>query len=274
MMEQEVWMNMDRMIMVGLFMATMLIVVMAIDIGYRLGAAVLRRTSDEKESSASTIAGSILGLVAFILAFTFGIVTDRYDDRKTLVREEANAIRTAYLRSDFLPEADRDKAAVLFREYVDARLKAAQTRKREHLQDTLIATGQIHQKLWDMAVANARVDMNSDVAALYIEALNGVIDFHASRVAVSQARIPAGIWVVLCVLVVLGMLGLGYQMAIASSRRSLITLALALAFSIVITLINSLDSPHSGFITVSQQPLEDLRASMAAAGAAKGLPAQ
>jgi len=264
-------MNMDCMEMAGGFTATILVVVASIDVGYRLGVAVRRRTPDEKESSASTIAGSVLGLVAFILAFTFGIVTDRYDIRKTLVREEANAIKTAYLRSDFLPEADREKAAELFREYVDARLKAAQTRERVHLQDALTATGRIHQELWGMAVAHGREDMNSDVAALYIEALNVVIDFHSSRVTVSQARIPTGIWVVLYALVILGMLGLGYQMAIAGSGRSWITPVLALAFSIVIALINSLDSPHSGFITVSQQPLEDLRVSMAA-GVARGLP--
>ena len=51
------------------------------------------------------------------------------------------------------------------------------------------------------------------------------------------------------------------------------TPVLALAFSIVNALINSLDSPHSGFITVSQQPLEDLQTAMAA-DTAKGLPAK
>ncbi|MEI7901943.1 MAG: hypothetical protein WCK89_16955 [bacterium] len=258
-------MNMDGLIIFGGFSATLLIVIAAIEGGHRLGVKLLRHSSDEKESSASTIAGSILGLLAFMLAFTFGIVTDRYDARKTLVRDEANAIGTAYLRSDFLPEADREKAAALFREYVGARLRAAQTRERGALQEALSATDRIHRQLWGMAVANARKDMNSDVAALYIDSLNAVIDFHSSRVAVMQARIPTGIWVVLYALVILGMIGLGYQTAIAGSRRSWMTPVLALAFSIVIALINSLDSPHSGFITVSQQPLEALRDSMAAA---------
>lgn len=264
-------MNMDGLGIIGVFSATILVVIAAIEGGYRLGAVVHRRSADEKESPASTIAGSVLGLLAFILAFTFGIVTDRYDVRKALVRDEANAIGTAFLRSDFLPEADHAKASELFREYVDARLKAGQTRERSHLQEALIATDRIHQQLWGMAVANARKDMNSVVAALYIEALNTVIDFHSSRVAVGFARIPLGIWTVLYALVVLGMVGLGYQTAIADSRRSWMTPVLALAFSIVIALIDALDSPHSGFITVSQQPLEDLRASMSA-GAAKGLP--
>ena len=70
-------------------------VVIAIEAGYRLGHAAHRRSEDEKESPVSAIPAAILGLLAFMLAFTFGIVSDRYDARKALVREEANAIRTA-----------------------------------------------------------------------------------------------------------------------------------------------------------------------------------
>jgi hypothetical protein len=38
---------------------------------------------------------------------------------------------------------------------------------------------------------------------------------------------------------------------------------LAVSFSMVIALIAALDYPQSGYITVSQQPLQDLKASMA-----------
>lgn len=245
-----------------LFGITVLIVVASIEGGYRMGVSIHRRKEDEKESSVSTIAASVLGLLAFILAFTFGIVTDRFDARKTLVREEASAIRTAYLRSDFLPQKDRKEACDLFREYVDSRLKAAHTREHILQQEARGESDRIHDRLWAMAVEGARRDMNSDVAALYIEALNTVINLHAQRIAVVQLRIPAGIWGVLYALLILGMLGLGYQTAIAGSRRSWIIPVLALAFSIVVAMIASLDSPYSGFIPVSQQPLEDLRASL------------
>ena len=255
---------MDAIPIGALFAASILIVVIAIEAGYRLGHFARRRSKDEKESPVSTIAGSGLGLAAFILAFTFGIVTDRYDARKALVRDEANAIRTAYLRSDFLPEPDRGAAAELLREYVDLRLAAVKSRDLDQVHGALIESDRIQHKLWDMAVANARKDMNSDVAALYIESLNEVIGVHALRVAVGlQARLPAGIWLVLYILVILGMIGIGYQAAIAgSTRRSWATPILAVSFSLVIALIASLDRPQSSFITVSQQPLENLRASM------------
>jgi hypothetical protein len=248
----------------AVFAATIIIVMVANEVGYRLGRVSHRHSEDEKESPVSAIAGSILGLTAFMLAFTFGMVTDRYDARKALVRDEANAIGTAYLRSDFLPEPDRSEAANLFRQYVDDRLAAARARDLDQTHRALIESDRIQRQLWKMAVVNARKDMNSDVAALYIDSLNAVIDLHATRVAVGlHARVPAGIWLVLGVLVILGCTGVGYQTAIAGSRRSRAMPILAISFAMVIVLIASLDRPMSGFITVSQQPLEDLRASIA-----------
>jgi hypothetical protein len=79
-----------------------------------------------------------------------------------------------------------------------------------------------------------------------------------------QVRIPGAIWVVLYALVILGMIAVGYQTAIAGSRRTWAMLILALSFSLVIALIAELDGPGSGYLTVSQQPLVDLRALMAA----------
>jgi len=258
-------MSIDTIPLGVLFAGTILVVVMAIEAGDRLGHAAHRRSEDEKESPVSAMAGAVLGLAAFMLAFAFGIVSDRYDARKGLVRDEANAIRTAYLRSDFLPEPDRAEAKNLLRRYVDVRLTLARSGNIEPAQvkNVLSETHQIQGRLWDMAVVNARQDMNSDVAALYIDALNEVIGIQALRVAIGiQARVPGTIWLVLYCITMLGMMGVGYQSGIAGSKRSKAGPILALSFALVFALIASLDRPGSGVITVTQQPLIDLRDSM------------
>ncbi|WP_172147668.1 MULTISPECIES: bestrophin-like domain [Pseudomonas] len=252
---------------VGFFVVTVLLMVVAIEAGYRLGFAVHRRSDEEKESSASAIAGATMGLLAFILAFTFAIVADRYDTRKALVREDAGSIRTAFLRSDFLPQDDREKAAGLLAEYVDWRLQAAQAAGLEQTRKAVAESEQVQRQLWAMAVKNARLDMNSDVAALYIESLNELINVHALRVTIGiETRLPDEIWLVLFALLVLTMLGFGYQMAIAGSGRSWAIPLLALSFSVVLTLIALLDSPESGYFRASQQPLLVLREELATAG--------
>jgi protein-S-isoprenylcysteine O-methyltransferase Ste14 len=249
----------------ALFFGIIFFVMVSIELGYRVGGIVHKRTEEEKESAVSAIEGAVLGLFAFILAFTFGMVAERYDARKGLVREEANVIRTACMRSDFLPEPDRAEARRLLLEYVDARLGTSHFTKPsqvtpEQMQRLLADSDRIQRRLWDMAVTNARKDMNSDVAALYIESLNQLSEVHASRVAIGlQQRIPGSIWIVLWSLTFLGMAGVGYQTAIAGSKRSWARPILAISFSLVITLIAALDRPQNDYVRVSQQPMIDVR---------------
>ena len=241
-------MNIDTMPVWVIFVVTIIVVVVAVQGGFRLGRRVREKSAeDEKESPVAAIAAAILTLAGFMLAFTFGIASDRLQDRKTLVRDEANAIGTAWLRSDFLPEPDRTEAKGLLQKYVDLRLDAVQANDLDQVQKALAESDRIQRQIWDTAVKNARKDMNSDVAALYIESLNELINTQALRVAIAfYPQIPGVIWVVLYVLVILGMMSIGFQAAITgSARRSHSVWLLAVSFSLVITLIAVLDRPQS-----------------------------
>lgn len=257
-------MNTDLIPIWLLFAATVLLVMISIEVGYVFGHRSRRKSEEEKESPVSAIAGSVLGLVAFMMAFTFSIVSNRYDSRKELVRDEANSIGTTWLRAEFLPEPDRAEAKQLLKEYVSNHLATIKSLRNnrmseKEMQANLERAGQTHQILWKMAVANARKDMNSDVAALYIDSLNGLIDIHAKRVAIAlQARVPVGIWLALASLTFFGMTAIGYQIGIAGSKRSLAQPILAISFSLVIALIAALDRPQASYIEVSQQPFVDL----------------
>jgi hypothetical protein len=260
-------MKIDSVPLLVLFIGTIIVVMLAIEAGYRLGRAAHGRSDEEKESSVSAMAGTILGLGAFMLAFTFGIVAERYDARRGLVRDDAIAIRTAWQRADFLPEPDRAESVELLRAYVDARLGFASERalEPERVRSFLAETQRMQDRLWAMAVENARKDMNSDVAALYIESLNEIVGIHAARTSVGiQSRVPGEIWLVLYSVTILGMMAVGYQTGIAGSNRSMARPILALSFALVFALIASLDRPDGGVLRVTQQPLIDLRDAMAA----------
>jgi hypothetical protein len=253
-------MNVDTIPVPLLFAASVAVVLCAAEAGFRLGRRARRRSEEEKESPVSAIGAAILGLTGFILAFAFGIATERFDMRKALVREEAGAIRSAYARADFLPDSDRVVSKDLLRAYTIQRVTAVRSFDPVVLGRVLREAEVMQHRLWDIAVVNARRDMNSDVAALYVESLNELTNVHATRVAVAyEGRIPAGVWLVMYVLVGLGMLGLGYQAAIAGSGRSWATLLLAVSFSIVFMLVVALDRPQGTFIRVTQQPLVDVR---------------
>jgi uncharacterized protein (DUF2236 family) len=200
-----------------------------------------------------------LGLLAFILAFTFGLAATRYDARRQLVLEEANAVGTTYLRAGMLPER-RDDIRALLRQYVDNRLTTARTRE---LAEGIRRAEQIQLQLWHLAVPIAEKNPASIIVGLFVQSLNDVIDLHAKRVTAGvRNRIPIAIWAALYSVAVFSFAALGYHAGLTRTRRSLALLPVAFTFSVVIGLIADLDRPWEGTLTVSQQALHDLRQTM------------
>jgi hypothetical protein len=245
------------------FVGTIVLVMLFFEMGYRLGMRAHRLSSEEKETTISGVAGAVLGLNAFLLAFTFSAVADRFQDRKVLVRDDANAIRVAYARADFLPPGDREESKRLLRHYLDTRMAFADSGDIATGFSAVFAESDATQRrLWKIAVGNAERDMNSDVAALYIESLNDLASVNTNRVAKGvRARVPTVIWVALCSLTILGMVSMGYHTGIAGSRRSKAIWIVAFSFAMVIALVAALDRP--GLVKVSQQPMLDLKAYIA-----------
>ena len=75
----------------GLFIAILGVVLLSVECGYRLGKFRFSRREQEKEAPVGTMVGATLGLLAFILAFTFGWASSRFDNRRQLLLDEANA---------------------------------------------------------------------------------------------------------------------------------------------------------------------------------------
>ena len=243
----------------GLFLAILLLVLLSVEGGYRLGQYRRSRSEEEKEAPVGAMVGATLGLLAFLLAFTFGLAAARFETRRQVLLDEANAIGTTYLRAGMLPER-RDDIRTLLRDYVDVRLEAVRSgnvtegiRRSEHLQE----------QLWTQAVALGETHPTSIVVGLFVQALNEVIDLHAKRVTAGlRNRIPGVIWAALFAVTVLSLAAMGYHAGLSRTSRSLAELAVAFTFSVVIGLIADLDRPQEGVLKVSQQALIDLRQSM------------
>ena len=245
----------------GLFLVIVLLVLFSIEGGHRLGRYRRRRSEQEKDAPVGAMVGSTLGLLAFMLAFTFGMAASRFDTRKALVLDEANAIGTTYLRAAMLPDR-RDEVRGLLRDYVDARLEAVQSGR---MAEGLRRAEDLQAQLWTAATAVGQQHPNSIVVGLFVESLNEVIDLHAKRVTAGlRNRIPGAIWVGLFTLAVLSLGAMGYHSGVVGTTRSLAVIAVAFAFSAVIALVVDLDRPQEGALTVSQQALIDVRQSMSA----------
>jgi hypothetical protein len=243
----------------GVFVATVLITLLAVEGGFRLAQYRRKGTEAEKEAAVGAMVGATLGLLGFVLAFTFGWAATRFDARRQALLEESNAIGTTYLRADMLPEPYRTNIRGELRDYVDVRLRGADPARTEQ---ALVRSEQLHGLLWEQTVALGREDARSVVAGLFIQSLNEVIDVHAKRALLLRTRIPATIWFALYFVAIIAMASMGYHDGMHDNRRSLALLALVLTFSAVMLLIADLDRPHEGLLRVSQQSMIDLQKSM------------
>lgn len=244
----------------GVFLTTIAVVLLSIEGGFRLGTYRRRLSEQEDRPPVGEIVAATLALHAFLLAFTFGLAASRFDVRRGLVLEEANAIGTAYLRASLLPQPHRSEVRTLLRNYVDVRLEAVEPGK---LAQSIVRSRELHTRLWDHATAAGTENPSSIVVGLFIESLNEVIDLHTKRLMLGAGnRIPETIWTVLYFMAVVGTAVTGYHTGLAGSNRSLAILALILAFSAVMTLIADLDRPQEGLLRVSQQAMSDLRNSL------------
>jgi hypothetical protein len=248
----------------GFFLATVAVVLVSVEIGYHVGRYRRARTLDEKEAPVGAITAATLGLLGFMLAFTFGIAASRFDSRRQIVVQEANAIGTTYLRAGLLPDGRGAEIRKLLSQYVDARLEAAET---FDLELVMQRSDLLHRELWQQAEAIGRDHPQSIVVGLFIESLNETIDIHATRIQVAvRTRIPLVLWGTLCLLTIFTMSGVGYFGGLSVSSRSLAVVVLALAFSSIIALVADLDRPREGLVRVSQQALIDLQSMMKEAG--------
>jgi hypothetical protein len=234
----------DMLPLSGVFLAAGLLLLLAVEGGYRAGRWRHARRPDERDQPVGSMVGSILGMLALMLAFTFSLAASRFEARRDTVLEEANAIGTAYLRAGLLSEPERGKTQELLREYAGVRIRGDVERT---VSEAVVRSEAIHKALWAQASAAAEKNPNSIMTGVYVQSLNNLIDLHAKRVMVGlRSRIPLVIWCGLFGLGLLAMAAVGYQAGLSTTRRTPAMLGLVMAFSVVLLLIADLDRHTKG----------------------------
>ena len=105
----------------AMFVVPLAAVIIPLIIGQNIGIRLIRKEPVIPHDSISSIVTAALGLVAFMLAFTFQIASTRYSTRKELLIKEVRDIRTAYLRAGLIPEPYNSNTKRYLTEYVDLR---------------------------------------------------------------------------------------------------------------------------------------------------------
>jgi hypothetical protein len=181
------------------------------------------------------------------------MASSRYDQRKTYEEAEANAIGTEYVRADFLPTADRERAHALLRDYLDQRVLFYETREVRQLQDINAATAQLQTDLWAAVQAPAAAQP-TPVMGLVASGMNDVLNSQGYTQAAWWNRIPSAAWALMAAIAIGCNLLIGYSAHRAESEGILLFI-LPLMVSISFYLISDIDSPRGGIVRVRPENL-------------------
>ncbi|SFD99990.1 hypothetical protein SAMN04488523_104181 [Sulfitobacter brevis] len=237
----------------------LLAMLLAMWLGYRAGTGRQSRETEQTRSQTTAVQGSLLGLLALLLGFTFSLALARHDARSASVVSEANAIGTAWLRTDFLPAQDQVAAKADLRRYLRLRVEAGEVsadkvQRRARLTQNAEAA---FDKVW--ALASARVqDPGGPANVSFATSLNDMIDALASRNAALDRHVPEIVLYMLFVTFVLSGAMLGFSSGTNGSKPATPVYLMLTLIVLLVFLIVDLDRPRRGIIEVDQSAMRAL----------------
>ncbi|MBN1314025.1 MAG: hypothetical protein JXA42_01110 [Anaerolineales bacterium] len=231
----------------------------ATEVGYRLGHRINRKKdtnlSEKQEKGVGIITSAMLALIAFVMAISISMAVSRFDTRRKLVLEEANAINTAYLRAQRIGGVRGEAIMRLLGDYTQLHIDFLAAREnQERLKTIYEKMAVIQQRIWSNASDIAALPP-TPTTALLLGSLNQVFDLTTALRWSFEVRVPLNVFKFLHVVSLLAVGVMGYYFSLSQRRHFVLCLLLLFAFTASMLLIIDLDKPRAGDIRIEQSPL-------------------
>jgi len=235
-------------VLILLLFAAMMTLLVA---GHRLGKRRLAGETDQERVGIVSIETAIFGLMGLIFAFTYSAAAQRFEQRRMLTIQEANAIGTVYLRLDLLPEPARAPLQQKVNQYARATLAAYDALPDETgFNRALLKARSLQGEIWAASLSGLPESPPAP-SPLLVPALRGIFDPSAPHQPLVHVKTPAAILTSLIVLALLCSALAGY--GLAGSRawsRYLHMGGFAVVITGIIYIVLDYDYPRFGFIRV------------------------
>ena len=243
----------------GLFLSLLL----AVELGRRLGANPQLRSTVESTPGARLMEGVIFALIGLLMAFIFSGAAARFDQRKALVVQEANDTSTAESRIQLLPSDAQPALRAVFERYVALRITTYRdSRTPEEFYASYAQIGPLQAEIWRLAVAGgSRADAKPAANQLLLPALNAMFDTATTRGMMLQTHTPFAVYLVLWLSVGLGALLAGFAMSLSERRNWVHVLGFAFIMSFVLYVMVDIEYPRIGLVTIADFEAEVWKAS-------------
>jgi hypothetical protein len=222
-----------------------------IELGYRYRLR-WRLTIDEGSSAGiGSVSATVLSLMGLVLAFSFSNAAGRLDASAKSILYEATAIESAWRRVNLAEPQQQDRLKVLFRDYVEARIRAYESLPglAEYQRQSEIAEGVLSQ-IWPVAIEGTSVSANR---TLLVSALDAVSDAAAIRKLSLQTHIPTMVLIFLFGIVLAGSLVVGTILGNRENRQWFYRLLFAVVLTSVVSVIIDLEYTRLGMFNLLKE---------------------
>jgi hypothetical protein len=234
-------------------------VIAAHEIGFWLGS--LTRSADELfDRQVALVRTSTAALVAFLVGFAFSGAASRFVDRVDIVVKEANALGTAYLRADTIPDPQRGELKAALKEYTADRVALLSREGRDQIEPLLARVSGLQQRMWRSAI-KATQD-NAPLMAVVLPPINEVIDLHSVHLAMARRHLPTPIMTLLLGTAAIGLGMVGFANGRVGRRFSVLDAVYGAVLAIALWMTIDLDYPGIGLIRVSNLPVAETLTAM------------
>ena len=242
--------------------------VVFIEIGIKLGSNIKGKPVKAQAAQVRAIMGASLGLLAFMLAFSFSMAQRHFEARTQSYMLEVSAISSAYRGADLLDNATRPVARNLLQQFVAIRTEMMRLQgesRMTRLFELVKDSERLHDRLWSLAEFSMENPENRESTGIFSQSVLAMINAQDARLqAALFNRISPVIWVTLFVIAMLSMLVMGYQAGLTGSRSGIATWTLAVTFSVVMAVVMDLDRPNQSLFNMNQQLMVELHNRMEA----------
>jgi hypothetical protein len=232
------------------------------ELGFRAGQRRHTLTGDTGRGHFGAVQASLLGLLALLLGFTFNMSNQRYEARRQLVVDDANAIQALDLRSECLPEPRRVQFHQLLKKYMDIRADPAALKPgitAGELQSRINQAEALHRQMRELVNAEVQSEHPAKGADSLVALLGDALAIQNRRINAYQNRVPDTILLLLFGAASTAAAAVGYSGGLGKHHGILAATMLTFLVGATVYTILDLDQPRQGLIQVEQKPLLRLK---------------
>ena len=246
----------------GLTLALILAMLLAAELGYRIGWARHEQVGDAGRGHFTAVQASLLALLALLLGFTFNMANVRFDARQQGVINAANNLSALGLYSGELPERQRAEFRRLLGDFLSVQADDS-IRKRDitptELSKRVARAEVLHRQMWEIIRSQAQTANPPRVLDTLTAQLTEAQSLLRRRIFVYLNRVPERILLLLFTAAIGAAGVVGFSAGLGQHHGRFQTIALTIFVCGTIHVILDLDRPISG-VQVDQTPLLSLKA--------------